>query len=221
MHMMITTDRQSFVATAAAAAAAALTAAPQVVSAALDSQRDASLARPPPPARLLPIMKVKLRVEGIQALLGDPAGWEAAREKLMDKALSKSEYRRVFDEYSTDNWGSHILADLYRNQGLEQLDALSDLLRYLLEQQAKLSADTASSGGGGSSSDGGGSSGGSGGGGGAAAAILPEDIADLRACGDGLMASIDAFLSLAPPADVAMVERAVRAAAAATSAGDA
>eukprot|EP00611_Tribonema_gayanum_P002712 TRINITY_DN1203_c3_g6_i1.p2 TRINITY_DN1203_c3_g6~~TRINITY_DN1203_c3_g6_i1.p2 ORF type:complete len:156 (-),score=52.50 TRINITY_DN1203_c3_g6_i1:662-1096(-) len=104
MHMMITSDRQGFVATAAAAAALALTAAPQAVSAALDPQRDASLARAPPPARLLPILRVKLQVEGIQALLGDPAGWEAAREKLMDKALSKSEYRRVFDEYSTDNW---------------------------------------------------------------------------------------------------------------------
>lgn len=116
--------------------------------------------------------------------------------------------------------GSHILADLYRNQvsaqryiimtaiwndctclsgnahkyshlhdgaciackqGIEQLVALDDLLAYLLQQKDS------------------------------GAALQPDDVSDMKECAVLALEAIDAFLGLAPAADVAMVKRAVAA----------
>lgn len=101
LHMVGATSRRCALRFALASAAAALATQPSL---ALDPQRDATTARPPPPARLLPILKLKLQVEGIQSLLETSSGWEEAQRRLAEKSFSKREWRRVFDEYSTDNW---------------------------------------------------------------------------------------------------------------------
>eukprot|EP00953_Heterococcus_sp_UTEX-ZZ885_P006378 3901-Heterococcus_DN1.PRE.3 len=61
--------------------------------------------------------------------------------------------------------GSHILADLYRNQGIEQLVALEDLLAYLLQEKDS------------------------------GAALQPDDVSDMKECAVLALEAIDAFLN--------------------------
>jgi hypothetical protein len=66
--------------------------------------------------------------------------------------------------------------------GIEQLVALDDLLACLLQQKDS------------------------------GAALQPDDVSDMKECAVLALEAIDAFLSLAPADDVAMVKRAVAAA---------
>jgi hypothetical protein len=81
---------------------------------------------------------------------------------------------------------AHICMVLYgllvTEQGIEQLVALDDLLAYLLQQKDS------------------------------GAALQPDDVSDMKECAVLALEAIDAFLSLAPAADVAMVKRALAAA---------
>jgi hypothetical protein len=71
---------------------------------ALLPQRDFQQAKPPAAARLLPILRIRAHVVMIAASLEDATKWDAARTELRAPDLSKTNYRRVFDEYSSENW---------------------------------------------------------------------------------------------------------------------
>jgi hypothetical protein len=71
---------------------------------ALLPQRDFQQAKPPAAARLLPIVRIRAHVEKIAASLEDATKWDAVRTELRAPDLSKANFRRVFDEYSSENW---------------------------------------------------------------------------------------------------------------------
>ncbi|CAN0369089.1 unnamed protein product [Ascophyllum nodosum] len=146
----------------------------------MDAQRDPRTARPPPPALLLPVEKIRLSVVRVIELLEEPSRWEEAISLLQTPPLSSPEFAKTLDRYSDSNWEKHILGDLYRNQGLESIKALEELTAFVLKQRA----------------DG--------------VAVTEEDVQDVRDAGRALLASVDDFLALAPPDDRRLVEKLVK-----------
>eukprot|EP00752_Nemacystus_decipiens_P002460 g2316.t1 len=145
-------------------------------AAALDPQRDARTAQPPPPALLLPVMRLRVATSRVLDLLGDPTKWEEARSLITSPPLSKEDFVKILDRYSDSNWEKHILGDLYRNEGLASRQALDEIMAFSLQQQA------------------------------AGEAVTKEDIEDVREAGRALAASLDDFLALAPAEDLRMVQ---------------
>jgi hypothetical protein len=89
---------------AAIATIAALTVGLSRPALALLPQRDIQQAKPPAAARLLPIVRIRAHVKKISASVEYATEWDAARTELRAPDLSKANYRRVFDEYSSENW---------------------------------------------------------------------------------------------------------------------
>jgi hypothetical protein len=89
---------------AAIATVAAFTVSTSSPVLALLPQRDFQQAKPPAAARLLPVVRIRSHIVRIAASLEDATKWEAARTELRAPDLSKANYRRVFDEYSSENW---------------------------------------------------------------------------------------------------------------------
>ncbi|CAM9280830.1 unnamed protein product [Choristocarpus tenellus] len=173
-------SRRTFVGNTIATVAGVLTASLPRDVWSLESQRDASKAQPPPQALLLPVTRIKVAAEKLQELLNNPSNWKEAQTLLQSPYFVPGEFRAVLDRYSDSNWGTHILGDLYRNQGLESIKAMDELLAYMLQQIAK------------------------------GGEITAEDVEDVVESGRALAASLDAFLALAPPGDAQIVDKLAR-----------
>ncbi|CAM9904169.1 unnamed protein product [Discosporangium mesarthrocarpum] len=142
----------------------------------LDAQRDAKRAQPPPPALLLPVSRIMVAAEELVSILGDPAKWEEAR-RLLDRSryFQKAEFKAALDRYSDSNWEKHMLGDLHRNEGLDSIKAMDELLTFMIKNHTDGNE------------------------------ILPEDIEELVGAGQALIASLRDFMSLAPTRDAELV----------------
>jgi hypothetical protein len=151
-------------------------------AAGMGSLVDPALQPPPKSQFLLPVLKCRQTANEVVQMIGRKE-WQAALEVVRGPVLGKQKVLEAFEAYAGMNSMPRVLADLYRNQAVEQLNILDERLAAVLTGRSRkvttrrgiLSIS---------------------------GAATNEDQSDALDAAYALIQKIDSFLSLAPATDV-------------------